>query len=87
MDKSFLKKVCESEEFSDCSFIFPKEPGKVIKGHRLVLAAASPILNKLFQDSQTQSNEGCVIEIKDVESTVFKNFLRLIIRLKNKLRL
>lgn len=77
MDKSYLKKICESESYTDCSFKFPNEEGKVIKGHRVILSNV-PSFCELFENSESQSNEGYVIEIKDVKSMVFKNFIRYI---------
>lgn len=77
MDQTYIKKLYETKDFADCSFVFPNEEGKEIKAHVLVLINASQIFRSMFLKSKEQSNEGYIkIEIKDIELSVFEDLIK-----------
>ena len=49
--------------------------GKKFEAHKLILAAASPVLEAMFKDGTKEHQESCV-NIEDIDSDVFDVFLR-----------
>lgn len=88
MEELLIEKEFNTQKYYS-SLIFPNEEGKVIQYQHTILVNNIPRLRELFEDAKKQMpNEGCVvIEITDVESVAFVNFLRyspssMIIKLK-----
>lgn len=65
---------------SDCSLtVIGETEERVFKGHRLILAMASPVFEKMFYAaSEGELNETTEVEIRDVQPQVFNEMLKYI---------
>lgn len=66
---SRVKKLYESKEFTDVSFVVGNE---TIKAHRLVLAMVSPVLRQMMFGELREEND---IHIIDADPETFHDFL------------
>lgn len=67
------KCILSSTKYSD--FIFHVQ-GKQFKVHKNILAAASPVFDKLFSTKETSKENRC--DVKDIESAIFQYLLTFI---------
>lgn len=73
--KSMKQHLFETKEQSDCTFIVGKENGQIVKGHKAILSAASPVLlNKLKAAEGDQPK----VTLSDIEPEVFQSMLKYI---------
>lgn len=73
--------MLELEQLTDCQFVFPQEEDKeksIIKAHKLFLAFASPVFNKMFYTFSYNENEYNTVEILDITSENFALFLKYV---------
>ena len=68
---NFVTKLWTDNFLTDVTFIVKD---KEIKSHKIVLAAASPVFEAMFQEGAEEHGDNYVIE--DIESEVFEEFLR-----------
>lgn len=67
------KYLLDNQKWTDCTFIFNNECGKTsISGHKLILAAASPVFEAMFYGSMSNENQ---ISITDIQPEIFKILL------------
>lgn len=66
--------LLQSEQWSDCTFLVGSEPNQVeVRGHRLILAMASPVFEAMFYGGMAERNDP--IPILDVQPEAFKALL------------
>ncbi|XKL62428.1 hypothetical protein PGB90_002261 [Kerria lacca] len=63
--------LCDT--FADMTIICEK--GQLVRGHRLVLAAASPLVKRLLEESDISSENAVVIQMPDVKESHMKTVL------------
>lgn len=69
--------LLQSEQWSDCTFLVGSEPNQVeVRGHRLILAMASPVFEAMFYGGMAERNDP--IPILDVQPEAFKALLEYI---------
>jgi BTB/POZ domain len=68
---NFVTKLWTDHSLTDVTF---RVKDKEFKSHKIVLAAASPVLEAMFQEGAKEHRDNYVIE--DIESEVFEVFLR-----------
>lgn len=69
-----LMDMWETKRQADVTFIFKDES---IEAHSLIIASGSPVLAAMFQNNCKEKQEK-VVEIKDIDPSVFDNLLRYI---------
>lgn len=69
--------ILESGQWSDCTFLVGSEPSQVvIRGHKLILAMASPVFEAMFFGGMAERND--MIPILDVQPDAFRALLEYI---------
>ena len=70
-----FKKMFEKELFTD--FKLKAKDGVELKAHKLILAARSPVFEKMFEHDMKEVKEG-LVDVLDFDSIVMKEMLRYI---------
>lgn len=66
--------LLRSGQWADCNFLVGSEPNQVqVKGHKLILAMASPVFEAMFYGGMAERNDP--IPILDVQPDAFKALL------------
>lgn len=72
--KARCKQLLINGQWTDCTFfVGPKSEQTIIKGHKLILAIASPVFEAMFYGSMAEKNE---INIDDVKPDAFNALLQ-----------
>lgn len=73
------KHLLSTEKWSDCRFLVGTEPNqRMISGHKLILAMASPVFERMFYGNLPENDDNSPIVIPDVQPDAFQTMLQYI---------
>lgn len=66
-----MRSLLYDAEISDVTFIFPKEEGLEVTGHRNILSARCPVFRAMFRSGMKEGQPGNKVKIENMSSETF----------------